>query len=204
MTRHSLLRLAMCNVLFIGIIVAIYAGNNLNILRSYAISQDFPSQYFAPNVDATFGGNPFPTVISQASKAAGTRYYELGYISTKQGQCQAGWGGMNSLTYLQGDIDNLRANGGDVILNFGGYAASNPDDPSVDPQQQEELALACPTLASLRSQYQQVITAYKATHVAFAIEGDALSNPKYAASVIMRDQAIAGLKSGVPGRTSAC
>ncbi|HEX3640436.1 MAG TPA: hypothetical protein VHV10_04035 [Ktedonobacteraceae bacterium] len=203
MTRHSLLRLAICNVLFIGIIVAIYAGNNLNIQRSYAVSQDFPSQYFAPNVDATLGGNPFPSVISQVSKAAGTRYYELGYISTKRGQCQAGWGGMNSLTYMQGDIDNLRANGGDIILNFGGYAASNPDDSSVNPQQQEELALSCPTLASLRAQYQQAITAYKATRVAFAIEGDALSSPKYAASVIMRDLAIAGLKSGVPG-TKLC
>jgi len=203
MTRHSLLRLAICNVLFIGIIVAIYAGNNLNIQRSYAVSQDFPSQYFAPNVDAALGGNPFPSVISQASKAAGTRYYELGFISTKQGQCQAGWGGMNSLTYMQGDIDNLRANGGDIILNFGGYAASNPDDPSVDPQQQEELALACPTVASLQAQYQQVITAYKATRVAFAIEGDALSSPKYAASVVMRDLAITRLKSGVPG-TKLC
>ncbi|HWS83142.1 MAG TPA: hypothetical protein VN207_02675, partial [Ktedonobacteraceae bacterium] len=90
MTRHSLLRLAICNVLFIGIIVTIYAGNNLNIQRSYAVSQDFPSQYFAPNVDATLGGNPFPSVISQVSKAAGTRYYELGYISTKRGQCQVG------------------------------------------------------------------------------------------------------------------
>jgi len=53
-----------------------------------------------------------------------------------------------------------------------------------------------PTVASLQAQYQQVITAYKATRVAFAIEGDALSSPKYAASVVMRDLAIARLKSG--------
>jgi uncharacterized repeat protein (TIGR01451 family) len=110
---------------------------------------------------------------------------------------------MNSLNYMQGDIANLRAHGGDITLNFGGYAASNPKDPSVDPQQQEELALACPTVASLRAQYQKTITTYRATHVAFDIEGDALSNTQYASSVILRDQAIAGLKSGVTG-TKLC
>src|SRR5690242_1898129 len=102
MTRHSLLRLAVCNLLLIGVILGIYARNNQNILRSYAASQDFPSQYFAPVVDASLAGNPFPNVISQASKTTGTRYYELGFIATKKGQCQARWGGMNSLNYMQG------------------------------------------------------------------------------------------------------
>jgi hypothetical protein len=203
MTRHSFLRLAICNLVFMSIIIATYIGNNHTILQSYAASQDFPSQYFAPNVDATLAGNPFPDVISQASKVAGTKYYELGFITTKRGQCQASWGGVNSTNYMQGDIANLRAHGGDVILNFGGYAASNPDDPSVDPQQQEELALACPNVASLRAQYQKVINTYQVTHIAFAIEGNALSDPKHAASVILRDEAIAGLKSGMPG-TKLC
>ncbi len=199
MTRHSLLRLAVCNLLLIGVILAIYAGHNQNRQKSYAASQDFPSQYFAPNVDATLAGNPFPGLISQAIRTAGTRYYELGSITTKAGQCQARWGGVNPLSYMQGDIANLRAIGGDVILNFGGYAGGNPNDPAVDPQQQEELALACPTVSSLQAQYQSAITAYRTTHVAFAIEGDALSNSKYAASISLRNQAIVGLKSGVPG-----
>jgi hypothetical protein len=203
MIRRSFLRLAMCNLVFIGIILTTYAGNDHTILKSYAASQDFPSQFFAPSVDATLAGNPFPDVISQASKIAGTKYYELGFITTKRGQCQASWGGENSMNYMQGDIANLRAHGGDVILNFGGYAASNPDDPSVDPQQQEELALACPNVTSLQAQYQRVIDTYQATHVAFAIEGDALANSKYAASVLLRDQAIAGLQSGMSG-TKLC
>ena len=199
MNRRSLLRLAIYNLLLIAILLATYAGNNLNIQRSYAASDDFPSQYFAPNVDATLAGNPFPSVISQASKMAGTKYYELGFINASKGRCQALWGGVNSLTYMQGNIANLRASGGDVILNFGGYAASNPSDLTVDPQQQEELALTCPTIASLRTQYQSAITAYHATHVAFDVEGDALTNSKYAASISLRNLAIAGLKSGVPG-----
>src|SRR5260370_22930892 len=148
MTRHSLLRLAVCNLLLISVMLIIYAKNNQNVLRTYAASQDFPSQYFAPEVDATLAGNPFPNVISQASRIAGTKYYELGFITTRVGQCQAQWGGMNSLNYMQPDIANLRASGGDIMLNFGGYAAGNPGDPSVDPQQQEELAMACPTVSS--------------------------------------------------------
>jgi chitinase len=203
MTRHSLLRVAICNLLFLSIIFAACIEHNLNTRASYAFSQDLPSPYFAPDVDATIAGNPFPTVIAQAHKLAGTRYYELGFITTKVDQCQATWNGMNSLNYMQGDIANLRASGGDIILNFGGYAASNPKDPSVDPRQQEELALACPTVASLRAQYQKAITAYRATHIAFDIEGDALSNTQYASSVILRDQAITGLQSGVPG-TKLC
>jgi hypothetical protein len=200
MNGRSLLRLVTCNLLLIGLLSATYAVNNLTIQKSYAAAPALPSQYFAPDVDATTpAGNPFPSVISQAGKVAGTRYYELGFITASKDQCQALWGGMNSLTYMQGDIANLRTSGGDVILNFGGYAAGNPTDPSVDPQQQEELALACPTVSSLQAQYQKVITAYHATHVAFAIEGDALSNPKYSASISLRNMAIAGLKSGVPG-----
>ncbi len=199
MNRRSLLRLAIYNLLFINIFFANYVINSFNIQKSYAASQNFPSQYFAPYVDTTLAGNPFPSVISQASKIAGTRYYELGFITAKQGQCQGLWGGTNSLAYMQGDIANLRAGGGDIVLNFGGYAAGNPSDPSVNPQQQEELALACPTVASLQAQYQQAITAYHATHIAFAIEGDVLSNPKYSATINLRNQAIAGLKSGVPG-----
>lgn len=199
MNRRSLLRLVICNILLIGVLSLSYAISNLNTQKSYAASQEFPGQYFAPDVDASLAGNPFPGVISQASKVAGTRYYELGFITASKGRCQGLWGGVNSLTYMQGDIANLRASGGDIILNFGGYAAGNPSDPSVNPQQQEELALACPTVASLRAQYQNAITAYHATQVAFAIEGDALSNPKYAASISLRNLAIAGLKSGVPG-----
>ena len=203
MTRHSLLRVAMCNLLFISVIFAVFINHNLNTHKSYAFSQDSPSQYFAPDVDATIAGNPFPTVVAQAHKLAGIKYYELGFITTKIGQCQATWGGMNSLNYMQGDIANLRASGGDIILNFGGYAASNPNDPSVDPQQQEELALACPTVESLRAQYQKAITAYHATHVSFDIEGDDLASTHYSASVFLRNKAIASLQSGVP-RTKLC
>jgi chitinase len=200
MNRRSLLRLAICNLLFINIFFANCIINNFNVQRSYAAVQDFPRQYFAPDVDVALADNPFPNVISQASKVAGTKYYELGFITAKQGQCRGLWGGENSLAYMQGDIANLRASGGDIVLNFGGYAAGNPSDASVNPRQEEELALACPTVASLQAQYQQAITAYHATHVAFAIEGDVLSNSKYSASIGLRNQAIAGLKSGVPGR----
>jgi chitinase len=193
----------MCNLLFISVIFAVFIDHNLNTHKSYAFSQDSPSQYFAPDVDATIAGNPFPTVVAQAHKLAGIKYYELGFITTKIGQCQATWGGMNSLNYMQGDIANLRASGGDIILNFGGYAASNPNDPSVDPQQQEELAMACPTVGSLRAQYQEAITAYHATHIAFDIEGDALASTHYSASVFLRNKVIASLQSGVPG-TKLC
>lgn len=199
MNRRSLWYLAICNVLLVGIVLATYTVNSFNMQKSYAASRDFPRQYFAPDVDASLAGNPFPAVIDQASKVTGTKYYELGFITAHKDQCQGLWGGVNSMTYMQGDIARLRASGGDIILNFGGYAADNPTDSSVNPQQQEELALACPTVASLQAQYQKAITAYHATHVAFDIEGDALSNSKYSASINLRNLAIAGLKSGMPG-----
>jgi len=199
MNRRSLLRLMINNLLLISILCATFAEVNMNAQKSYATVQGILQQYFAPYVDANLTGNPFPNVISQASKLAGTRYYELGFITARKGQCRGLWGGVNPLTYMQSDIASLRANGGDIILNFGGYAAGNPTDLSVNPQQQEELALVCPTVSSLQAQYQEAIKAYRATHVAFAIEGDALASAQYAASISLRNQAIAGLKSGVPG-----
>ena len=49
-----------------------------------------------------------------------------------------------------------------------------------------------------------VIDTYQATHIAFAIEGDALASSKYASSVILRDEAIAGLKSGHARNKAVC
>jgi hypothetical protein len=81
--------------------------------------------------------------------------------------------------FLLSDITDLRAQGGDVIVSFGGQ---NPT----------ELALVPGDVPTLQAQYQAVIDAYSLTAIDFDIEEAAI---KDAHSVDRRNAAIAGLQS---------
>ena len=80
-------------------------------------------------------------------------------------------------------IDELRAQGGDVRISFGGASGS-------------ELGLACGSADELAAAYGKVIDAFELTKADFDIEGAAL--PDTAANT-RRAQAIARLQENAPG-----
>ena len=136
-----------------------------------------PAQVFAPYVDMLL----WPTFqLSQTAQQTGSKYYTLAFV-TARNTCEAAWGGIIPMAdnFLADDIANLRANGGNVILSFGGANGI-------------ELGQSCGSVASLQAQYQAVIDRYNLTHVDFDIEGAAIAET---ASVDRRNKALAGLQA---------
>ncbi|MEY9991568.1 hypothetical protein ABIE67_003600 [Streptomyces sp. V4I8] len=135
---------------------------------------------FAPYIDTSL----YPAFDMAASaEATGVKNYNLAFI-TDGGGCTPKWGGV---TDLGGDavaarIGDLRAQGGDVRVSFGGAAGS-------------ELATTCSSADALAAAYGKVVDAYELTKVDFDVEGGAL--PDKAANT-RRAQAIAKLQAAHP------
>ncbi|HXE62679.1 MAG TPA: chitinase [Bryobacteraceae bacterium] len=152
------------------------------------MSPVFPTgRFYAPYI------MPRPTpdlasgFLSDLSMTSGIRYFTLAFIiGNADGSCQAAWGGRTALpreTALRAAIDQLRAQGGDVLISFGGEAG-------------RELALNCDTPEALAAQYQAVIDKYSIRILDMDIEGSAIKDP---ASVDRRNAALAAIQAANPG-----
>ncbi|MCX6043835.1 MAG: glycosyl hydrolase family 18 protein [Chloroflexi bacterium] len=140
-------------------------------------AEQWPHRVFAPYVDVML----WPTfALAETAGTTGSQYYTLAFIISGGG-CAAAWGGVTPIDqdFLLEDIQHLRAQGGNVIVSFGGAAGV-------------ELGQACSMVSSLQAQYQAVIDRYDFTHLDFDIEGGASADP---ASITRRNQAIAGLQA---------
>lgn len=140
-------------------------------------SGGFPAHLFAPYIDML--QYPTPSLAGLAT-ATGQKYFSMAFIVAGSG-CQANWGGYYTMAqnFEVNDVAALRAQGGDVIVSFGGATGT-------------ELALACSTVATLQAQYQAVIDKYDLTRVDFDVEGTALGNTT---SIDRRNKAIVALQA---------
>ncbi|NOT63816.1 MAG: sugar hydrolase [Acidobacteria bacterium] len=132
---------------------------------------------FAPYVDVLL----WPTFpLAQTAQQLGVKNYSLGFV-TARNTCEAAWGGVIGMAdnFLRDDINALRAQGGEVILSFGGANGI-------------ELGQSCTSAASLQAQYQAVIDRYSLTRIDLDIEGGALGDT---ASIDRRNKALAGLQA---------
>ena len=123
--------------------------------------------------------------LSNIASASGIRYFTLAFI-LDGGGCQASWGSRTPLAQeaaLGVAIRNLRAQGGDVLISFGGQAG-------------KELALGCDNAVALQAQYQAVIDKYQLAVLDLDIEGSSL---KDSASVDRRNTALAAIQAANPG-----
>ena len=143
---------------------------------------NWPKQVFAPYVDMTL----YPTYnLLTAMQTAGIKYFTLAFI-TADGSNQPAWGGYSTYEVNGGSFDQsirteisqVRAQGGDVSVSFGGEAGS-------------ELAQVITSVSALTQAYQKVVSAYGLTHIDFDIEGAAVADH---ASIDRRSQAIAALQ----------
>ena len=140
-----------------------------------------PDKVVAPFVDILL----WPTHdINKVVSAAGTKWFTLAHI-VSDSVSNPSWGGnvlMGEKFY--GDyISKLRASGGDVIISFGGADGKTLAETNTD-------------LALLQQKYQDVINAYSAKWLDFAIEATALANT---AANDRRSKALVGLKKANPG-----
>jgi chitinase len=99
-----------------------------------------------------------PSLV-QAANATGHRFYTLAFIIGSAAGCEPTWGGTLPLTEsrIVNDIAALKAQGGDVIVAFGGAAGPY-------------LEHLCGTQAALAAAYLKVIDTLKINHLDIDIE----------------------------------
>jgi chitinase len=122
--------------------------------------------WFAPYVDATLT----PTVAFQDRSGNPAGNAVLGFVVAGREagqQCTPTWGTYHTLDEAAVALDldrrvaQLRGQGGDAIISFGGQA-------------NKELAVVCDDAAALKQAYAETIDRYDADTIDFDIEGDAL------------------------------
>jgi hypothetical protein len=141
----------------------------------------WPKRVFAPYM---FLGADDNFQLTQCADVSGQKYYTLAFIIANKAR-QPTWYGrvpMESNLYA-GQIDAIRARGGDVIVSFGGADG-------------KELALVVTNAEALQAEYQGIIDRYHFTWLDFDIEGKALHN---IAANERRNIALAGLQAANPG-----
>lgn len=137
--------------------------------------------FFAPYVDITTGFS-----IKKNSNAVNSKYYTLAFIVADV-QGNPSWGGSTPLSQnlYADEVSNIRSNGGDVIISFGGAAGS---ELAISPLNNNPETLAF--------KYQQVIDKYQLKKIDFDIESAAASDK---ATIDIRNKAIAKLQKMNPG-----
>src|SRR5579859_871352 len=162
------------------LVVAVVAGSLVASVAGSKPAAAFSRQFYAPYVDTSSNLS-----ILAASQASGTKFFTLAFI-IEGGSCQAMWNGNTPINggFYQSEVSGLRAQGGDVIVSFGGAAGI-------------ELAQSCQSASALQAQYQAVIDAYSLTRVDFDVEGAAGADP---VSIDRRDKALAGLEATARSR----
>ena len=132
----------------------------------------------APYVD--LGAWPTPS-LPQLASATGLKDFTLGFIINGSTPCTASWFGDYDPTtgWDKADFDAIRAAGGDIQPSFGGENGT-------------ELAQSCTTVASLTTQYQNVVNAYGLDRIDFDIEGAAVADH---ASIDRRSAALAAVQA---------
>jgi chitinase len=167
------------------VLVAVGAGGffalrqaaTVQAARADAATRHAP--WFAPYVDATLT----PTVAFQDRSSNPARDVVLGFVVAGKGaddSCTPTWGTYQTLAGAATSMDldrriaQVRGQGGDAVISFGGQANT-------------ELAVACDRPDALASAYRAVIDRYSIDTVDFDIEGAAIED---AAANLRRAQAI--------------
>ncbi len=129
-----------------------------------------------PYVDITMSS---PT-LAQVAQATGQKYFTLAFILGDAAGCDPSWGGTIPLndSRITGEINDLRALGGDVAVSFGGAAGPY-------------LQQTCTTQAAQAAAIEQVIDAFNIKHIDFDIEASV--------NVDMMNKAIAQVQRDRPG-----
>jgi Carbohydrate binding domain len=130
----------------------------------------------APYIDIT---QSTPT-LAQIEQATGQKTFTLAFVLGSSAGCVPEWGGTIALndSRIIGEINALRALGGDVAVSFGG--AEGP-----------YLETTCSGESQLEAAYQQVISTLQLSHIDFDIEA--------ATNTSEVNQAIAQVQAANPG-----
>jgi chitinase len=121
--------------------------------------------------------------VGQVMAATGQKAFDMAFILTSGGSCAPSWDGtdpVSSDTQVASVINQVRSNGGDVIVSAGGYNGT-------------KLGQVCGSAAATAAAYQQVINAYGLHAFDFDLEepeienSTAIANELGAAQILQRN-----------------
>ncbi len=139
---------------------------------------NFPARFAAPYVE-TWNN----TSVNNLASSTGNKFWTLAFMLGNG--CSAYWNGTDPISnnlYVT-DVNNLRNQGGDVIISFGGASGT-------------ELGQACTSVSSLQAAYQSVITKYNLKWMDLDIEGAPIADTT---SIDRRNKALHNLQVANPG-----
>ena len=159
-------------------------NDNTNDIQIVESKGEWADTVFAPYVDVMLWPTPS---INDFMRITGNKYYTLAFILSNGGN--PAWGGVTAYNdgFYKDEISQIRQNGGDVIVSFGGANGT-------------ELALDIKDVSKLQQAYQKVIDEYQLTWIDFDIEGFAVMDKQ---SIQRRNEAIVGLQKANPDLTIA-
>jgi hypothetical protein len=137
----------------------------------------------APYYYTGWGNPPNLTTVTQST---GVKWFTMAFM-LNSGNCDPKWDGSRALTGGQDQtaINTIRANGGDVVISFGG--ASGP-----------WLEHYCSSASALAAAYQKVINAYGLKAIDIDIEGTPYNTPADQQKTV---DALKTIKANNPGIT---
>ncbi|WP_433372223.1 ricin-type beta-trefoil lectin domain protein [Actinoplanes sp. CA-142083] len=137
----------------------------------------------APYYYTGWGNPPNLTTVTQST---GVKWFTMAFM-LNSGNCDPKWDGSRALTGGQDQtaINTIRANGGDVVISFGG--ASGP-----------WLEHYCSSASALAAAYQKVINAYGLKAIDIDIEGTPYNTPADQQKTV---DALKTIKANNPGLT---
>jgi hypothetical protein len=137
----------------------------------------WPAQVYSPYFE-TWTDSSLPSLASQS----GARYFNLGFLqASSAGSCTLAWDGSQSADSpaYQSEIAQLKQQGGNVALTFGGQSAGSNGT---------EIADSCTDVSAIAADYEAVINTYHVTRLDMDVELAALND---SAGIERRNQAIA-------------
>jgi hypothetical protein len=187
-------------------------GGSAQVLPAPAPTPVAGAAIFAPYQDMSLTGmsagvqqNNLPLIAA----ASGITHFSMAFITSAGNACNPEWGGVGPIsgdTTFTGYVSQLRQQGGDVIISFGGEAADNLSAHGGGPDYDLAWNGGCTSAANLQIAYQAVIDRYSVNSATpasldFDVEGDALANPTVNGinTIDLRNQALAALVAANPG-----
>lgn len=151
-----------------SLLLALDAKQNMDAnIRHYTIEHFNTKRIFMPFVDVT----NWPPYDPQEAINEGVKDFTFSFVNSA-GKCSPRWGTYESYTIddnvtlkILSKIQNIRSNGGKVMISFGGAAAGN-----------KELAQTCSDKSTLARAYQEVLDKTNVKMINFDIEGDNAAN----------------------------
>lgn len=169
-------------------VFAVLMGTPTYVLSAAGTDVDTADDVFTEQYAATYVDNAMADIdLSEYMEETGVNKFIFSFI-TYDSEGKPSWGGYSKQQEGLNDkyIEEIRANGGDIILSFGGANASSvPDGTNAD------LAATEKSAEELASLYEQILKHYDAHIIDFDIEGLLVQDTE---SLVKRAQAVAILQ----------